>query len=148
MGATALIGATVGLNVMGNLASAGEQQQQAANQAYAMRTQAAQQKSQGAAQESQIREQGDRYVSQGIAASAGSGVAYSGSVQDAIEESMYNIELDAVRTRENALQSAYATEAGAQAALNSAPSGLSTLLNVGSSVASGYAQNSMYKAGI
>ncbi len=122
-----------GLSATSSIAGSRAQNKQLESQAEAYERQAAETKSQGAAQERKIRREGSKYTSAMEAGAAASGVTLTGSVTDAITESMYNIELDAVTAQNNAMQSAYAAEQNAAYARDAKQGTLSTLLGAAAS---------------
>lgn len=110
------------------------------NQAKALDDKAEDLKFEGAVQESAIRDQSDFIEGQIISSAAGSGVqANTGSVLDVINQNAFNIEMDAITTRENYFNQAKTLEQEAKAARAGIPSGLSTLTQTAGAAASGYA---------
>lgn len=88
-----------------------------------------------------IRDQADAILGAQVAAAAGSGVQIdTGSVLNVIEESAYNIELDALTVESDAKRQAAAQRKGAASTLAAKPSGVSTLLGAFGAGASGYAR--------
>jgi len=95
----------------------------------------------GRSQAASIRAQADDIIGSTVSAAAGSGVVVStGSVLDVIEESAYNIELDALTIESDAKRTAEAQRKGAQSSRDAKPSGVSTLLGAFGSAAAGYSQ--------
>lgn len=136
----------IGASIIGGIQSSREQSKQMENQAVALEAQADALRKEGFAQETAIRGQADAIAGQQIAGAAGSGVmTNTGSVLDVIEDTAYNIELDALTTRANYEREAQATEQGAANYRSAKPSGISTLLGAAGTAASGYAQYQMFK---
>jgi hypothetical protein len=94
----------------------------------------------GRSQANLLRRQADAMTGAQVTAAAGSGVQVdTGSVLDVIEESAYNIELDALTTESDSKRQAEALRTGAASARSAKPSGVSTLLGAFGAGASGYA---------
>lgn len=144
MAVPALIGATA-LNIGSSMLGAKSQREQLEQQAQQLTYDAAAVAKDGYYQERKIREMTPKAVGATKSAAVGSGVEISGSVLDAIEETAFNIEMDALTTRENATQQANVKFQQAADLRNSKPSGLSTLLGVGGQALSGYAQYKMFQ---
>lgn len=146
MSAAAAVGAATGLNVLGGFFGAEEQKAGLENQARALELRADALEKEGFAQETAIRRQKDQVIGQQRSAAAGSGVDVStGSVLDVIEDSAFNIEMDAMTTRNTYANQAAAMRTEAAATRAAKPSGLSTLLGAAGTAAGGYAQYKMFK---
>jgi len=146
MSAAAAIGAATGLNVIGGFLGAEEQKAGLENQARALELRADALEKEGFAQETAIRRQKDQVIGQQRSAAAGSGVdVTTGSVLDVIEDSAFNIEMDAMTTRTSYANQALAMRQEAAMTRAAKPSGLSTLLGAAGTAAGGYAQYKMFK---
>lgn len=146
MTAAVAIGAATGLQMLGGISAAEEQKAQLEGQAQALEGRADALEKEGFAQETAIRRQKDQVIGQQRSAAAGSGVDVStGSVLDVIEDSAFNIEMDAMTTRNSYANQAAAMRAEASMTRAAKPSGLSTLLGAAGTAAGGYAQYKMFK---
>jgi len=132
--------------VLGVLGAASSVQSDAAdekslnNQAVALEVKANETRAEGNEQATAIRAQKDEVIGSTISTAAAAGVVVNtGSVLDAIEESAYNIEMDALTTQESSERQARSYEIEAEQTRAGASSGISTLLSATGSAASGYA---------
>lgn len=128
--------------IMGGLSSllqSQEKKEQIENQARALEFKANALEKEGFYNETLIRRQKDIILGQQVSSAAGSGVQVgTGSVLDVIEDTAFNIEMDAITTRTNYANQAVALRQEAQLTRSAKPSGLSTLLGVAGAGASGY----------
>lgn len=146
MTAAVAIGAATGLQMLGGISAAEEQKAQLESQAQALEARADATEKEGFAQETAIRRQKDQFIGQQRSAAAGSGVDVStGSVLDVIEDSAFNIEMDAMTTRTSYANQALAMRQEAAMTRAAKPLGLSTLLGAAGTAAGGYAQYKMLK---
>ena len=146
MTAAVAIGAATGLNILGGISAGEEQKAHLEGQARALELRADALEKEGFAQETAIRRQKDQVIGQQRSAAAGSGVDVStGSVLDVIEDSAFNIEMDALTTRNSYANQAAAMRTEASMTRAAKPSGLSTLLGAAGTAAGGYAQYKMFK---
>lgn len=142
----ALIPAAIGVG--SSLLSSQSQNEQIENQAQAQEYAAGETLYSGRSQASQIRSQADSVTGATKAAAAGSGVMVgTGSVLDTLEESAFNIELDALTTETDAKRSYANQMATAASTRASKASGLSMLLGASGSGLSGYAMGKQLKQG-
>lgn len=129
-----------GLSVAGSASASSAQGEQLENQAKAQEFSAIETEAQGRSQAAAIRSQADSIIGSTVAAAAGSGVQVdTGSVLDVIEESAFNIEMDALTVESDAMRQAEGQLLGAASSRSAKPSGISTLLGAFGSGASGYA---------
>lgn len=109
------------------------------NQADALDSRADALEKEGFAQETLIRSQKDQVIGQQVSAAAGSGAdVTTGSVLDVIEDSAFNIEMDALTTRSNYTSEAVAARQEGENIRAAKPTGLATLMGGASAGASGY----------
>jgi len=143
--AAAAVAVSTVIGVLGNISGANEQKQQLENQAQALEGRADALEKEGFFQETSIRNQKDKYIGAQTASASGSGVQVStGSVLDLIEDTAFNIEMDAMTTRTNYAKQATVLREEASMTRAAKPSGLSTLLGAGGTAASGYSQYKMF----
>lgn len=137
--------AIAAVQAVGQMQQAQAQGQAVEQQAQNIETNAYLTKKEGLAQETNIRSQKDRVLGAQVAAAAGSGVDVTkGSVMDALKQSAFDIEMDAITARENALTQSAMMKREAELTRMQKPSGLETLLGVGGTAMQGYGQ---YKLG-
>lgn len=133
-----LLGAAIG--VFGKVSQDKAQSQSLENQAEANEFAAKEIEWSGRSQARAIRNQADSIIGSTVSFAAGSGVQVdTGSVLDVIEESAFNIEMDALTIEADAARAAEGQRIGAQSARAAKPSGISTLLGAFGAGASGYA---------
>lgn len=129
-----------GLSVFSSLLGSKSQSQGLESQAQAQEFSALEVEESGRSQAAAVRRQADSIIGSTISAAAGSGVQVgTGSVMDVIEDTAYNIELDALTIESDAKRSAEALRKGASSSRAAKPSGVSTLLGAFGAGASGYA---------
>ena len=134
------------LGVGSSLMNSANQSEQIENQAQQQEYAAGQTLLQGRSQASAIRSQESEILGATKAAASGSGVQVgTGSVLDVIEESAFNIELDALTTESNSKRSAANQLETAASTRASKPSALSSLLGAFGSGASGYSSGLQLK---
>lgn len=128
-----------GLSAASSLQGSAAQTKQLNNQAAALDARAIEVRKQGSDQAKAIRDQRDQVIGSTVSQAAGSGVEVgTGSVLDAIEQSAFNIEMDALKTTETAEKTARSMELEGRFSRAGAPSGLTTLLGATGSGMSGY----------
>lgn len=128
-----------GVSALSSMSASSAQEQQMENQAQALDSRADALEKEGAAQETLIRSQKDQIIGQQVSAAAGSGVdVTTGSVLDVIEDSAFNIEMDALTTRNNYTTEATAARQEAENMRAAKPTGIAKLMGGVSAGASGY----------
>jgi len=132
--------AGAGLGAASSLMQTSKQNEQIEQQAQAQEYAAAETLISGQSRAANIRSQADQVTGATKAAAAGSGVQVdTGSVLDVIEESAFNIELDALTTESDARRSYTNQMATAASTRSSKASSFEALLGAVGSGASGYA---------
>ncbi len=138
--------AMAGLGAASSIMQSQQQNKQIEYNAQAQEAQAQETLYAGRSQASSVRSQLDKVTGSVKASAAGSGVAVdSGSVLDVIEESAFNIEMDALTLESDAKRSAANQMATAANTRKSKTSGLGMLLGAFGSGASGYASGLQLK---
>lgn len=129
-----------GISAASSISQAKKENEQIDYNAEAQEAQAQETLYAGRSQATNIRSQSDSVTGSVKAAAAGSGVsASSGSVMDVIEQSAFNIEMDALTIESDAARSAENQIATAGNMRKSKTSGLGMMLGAVGSGASGYA---------
>jgi hypothetical protein len=129
-----------GLGALTSIMGSQSDSQGLENQAISQEYSAIEAELSGRSQAASIRRQASAIIGSQVTAAAGSGVQVdTGSVLDVIEESAYNIELDALTVESDSKRQAEALRAGAASSRSAKPSGVSTLLGAFGAGASGYA---------
>lgn len=129
-----------GISALASIKGSEAQGAQLENQAQALESRADAVEKEGFAQETAIRRQKDQVIGQTRSAAAGGGVdVTTGSVLDVIEDSAFNIEMDALTARTSAANEAQALRQEAAYTRAAKPSGIATLLGAGGSGLSSFA---------
>lgn len=149
-----LLAVGAGLNMASSFMGASEQneqiraqQQQMFQQANELDIEGSFLRKEGAAKERLMRDQGSTMEGQQKSAAVSSGVKTQGSVMDAIKESAFNLELDALNTREQYTREALSKERSAdnlRAGIPQERSGLGTLLSAAGTGIGAYSQYKMF----